>query len=320
MSIDRVTRKDANVYLDAQAMAEGLFNDHMATNFIMVGAAYQAGALPISAGALEQAIRLNGVSVDMNLLAFRWGRMAVVDAKRVESAVDVATGKVETPRVLTAEARQLVDATGARGELQRLLEIRVPELIAYQNASYARQYTDFVSRVAREESQKTPGRSGLSEAVARHLFKLMAYKDEYEVARLHLAAALTTEMHARFGPAVRYYWHLHPPLLRALGLKKKIRLGAWFRPALAMLSAMKELRGTALDVFGYARVRREERALIGEYRVLVERALAALSPVRHDAAVALADLPDMIRGYEDIKLDNVKHFRARAAELAARLG
>jgi len=246
--------------------------------------------------------------------------MAVADARRVEAAVETATGKVEAPRVLSAEARALVESTGGQGELRRLLEIRVPELIAYQNAGYARTYVDFVARVARAEAQKTPGRTGLSEAVARHLFKLMAYKDEYEVARLHLAAALETELRARFGPATRYYWHLHPPLLRALGLRKKIRFGSWFKPVFRTLSSMKGLRGTGLDVFGYARVRREERALIGEYRALVERALATLSPARHDVAVALADLPDMIRGYEDIKLDNVRQFRARAAELAARLG
>jgi indolepyruvate ferredoxin oxidoreductase len=320
MNIDRVSRKDANVYLDAQAMAEALFDDHMAANFIMVGAAYQAGALPISVDSLEQAIRLNGVSVDMNLLAFRWGRMAVVDARRVETAVATTTGKVEAPRVLSVEAQALVNATGAQGELRRLVEIRIAELIAYQDVGYARQYAEFVARVAREESEKTPGRSGLSEAVARHLFKLMAYKDEYEVARLHLSAALQAELRARFGSSARFYWHLHPPLLRAFGLKKKIRLGSWFGPVFSTLSAMKGLRGTALDVFGYARVRREERQLIGEYRALVERALAVLSPVRHDAAVALADLPDMIRGYEDVKLDNVKLFRARAAELVGRLG
>src|SRR6266496_3554720 len=315
MSLDRVTRKDANVYLDAQAMAEALFNDHMATNFIMVGAAYQAGALPISAASLETAIRLNGVSVEMNQLAFRWGRMAVLDARRVESAVVQAQGKVEPVRALSAEARALVDASGATGELKRLLEIRVPELIAYQDAGYARQYVDFVTRIAGEESRKTPGRTGLSEAVARHLFKLMAYKDEYEVARLHLAAAVEAELHARFGHGMPYYWHLHPPLLRALGLKQKIRVGSWFRPAFQALRAMKGLRGTALDVFGYARVRREERALVGEYRGLIERALGSLSPATHDAAVALGDLPDMIRGYEDVKLDSVRHFRARAVEL-----
>jgi indolepyruvate ferredoxin oxidoreductase len=320
MSIDRVTRKDANVYLDAQAMAEALFHDHMATNFIMVGAAYQAGALPISAASLEAAIRLNGVSVEMNQLAFRWGRMAVLDATRVEAAVVQAQGKVEPVRALSAEARALVDASGVTGELKRLLEIRVPELIAYQDPGYARQYVDFVTRVAGEESRKTPGRTGLSEAVARHLFKLMAYKDEYEVARLHLASAVEAELHARFGSEIRYYWHLHPPLLRALGLKKKIRLGSWFRPAFQALSAMKGLRGTALDVFGYARVRREERALIAEYRGLIERALGRLSPATHDTAVALGDLPDVIRGYEHVKLDNVRQFRARAAELVARLG
>ena len=257
----------------------------------------------------------------MNLLAFRWGRMAVVGRPARGGRGGRPQGKVETPRVLLRPRRgRSWTSTGAHGELRRLLEIRVPELIAYQNAGYARQYVDFVARVAREESRKTPGRTGLSEAVARHLFKLMAYKDEYEVARLHLGAALEAELHARFGPDIRYYWHLHPPLLRALGLKKKIRLGSWFKPAFEALRAMKGLRGTALDVFGYARVRREERALIGEYRALVERALATLSPANHDTAVAIGDLPDMIRGYEDIKLDNVRQFRARAAELVARLG
>jgi len=320
MSLDRVTRKDANVYVDALGMAEALFNDHMATNFILVGAAYQAGALPISAGSVEAAIQLNGVSVDMNLLAFRWGRMAVVDARRVEAAVQTATGKVETRQALSAEAAALVEVAGAQGELRRLLEVRVPELIAYQDAAYAKRYADVVARVAAEEARKTPGRSGLSEAVARNLFKLMAYKDEYEVARLHLSASLEAELSARFGQEIRYYWHLHPPLFRALGLTRKIRLGSWFRPVFGALRAMRGLRGTALDPFGYARVRREERALVDEYRALVERALEMLGPDSHDAAVALADLPDMIRGYEEIKLGNITQFRRRAAELSARLG
>jgi indolepyruvate ferredoxin oxidoreductase len=320
MSLDRVTRKDANVYVDALGMAEALFNDHMATNFILVGAAYQAGALPISAGSVEAAIQLNGVSVDMNLLAFRWGRMAVVDARRVEAAVQMATGKVETRGALSAEAAALVDAARAQGELRRLLEVRVPELIAYQDAVYAKRYVDVVARVADEEARKTPGRSGLSEAVSRNLFKLMAYKDEYEVARLHLSASLEAELSARFGQEIRYYWHLHPPLFRALGLTKKIRLGSWFRPVFGALRAMRGLRGTALDPFGYARVRREERALVDEYRAHVERALEKLGPDSHDAAVALADLPDMIRGYEEIKLGNITQFRRRAAELSGRLG
>src|SRR5713226_387246 len=286
MSIDRVTRKDPNVYLDAQAMAEALFDDHMATNPILLGAAYQAGALPISAASIERAMRLNGAAVETNLLAFRWGRMAVVDRKQVEAAVAQATTQAVEPRALSAEVRALVDRVEASGELRRLLEIRVPELIAYQNAAYAGEYVDFVRRVSYVEVEAAPGSVGLAEAVARHLYKLMAYKDEYEVARLHLDAALAAQVQAKFGQKVRTYWHLHPPLLRALGLKKKIRLGAWFAPAFQLLKSMKGLRGTALDPFGYAEVRRVERALIGEYRQLVKTALVRLSPVTHGAAVS----------------------------------
>ncbi len=319
MSIDRVTRKDPNVYLDALAMAEGLFDDHMAVNPILLGAAYQAGALPISSASIEQAIRLNGVSVDMNLLAFRWGRMAVVDSKQVEAAVKRATGKVAVERVLSAEARALVDEAGVSGEARRFLEVRVPELIAYQNAAYARQYVEFVKRVAAEEEQRTPGHTALTAAVARHLFKLMAYKDEYEVARLHLDAALAADLRVRFGEPIRFYWHLHPPMLRALGMKRKIKLGAWFAPAFKALRALKWLRGTPLDVFGYAAVRRVERELVVEYRRLVETALARLSPATRDAAVAIAELPDEIRGFEQIKLDSVARFRDKAAQLISRL-
>jgi indolepyruvate ferredoxin oxidoreductase len=319
MSIDRVTRKDPNVYLDAQAMAEALFDDHMATNPILLGAAYQAGALPISAGSIERAMRLNGVAVEMNLLAFRWGRMAVVDRKHVEAAVRQATGKAEESRQLDAEARALVDSVGAAGELKRLLEVRVPELIAYQSAAYARQYVDFVRTVAEKERRLAPGHTGVAEGVARHLHKLMAYKDEYEVARLHLAAAVRADLEARFGPAIRVFWHLHPPILRALGWKRKIRFGAWFRPMLAALSSLKGLRGTPLDVFGYAEVRRVERGLIGEYRRMIETALGRLGPQNHDTAVAIAELPDEIRGYERIKLDNVRRVREKAEQLLATL-
>jgi indolepyruvate ferredoxin oxidoreductase len=246
--------------------------------------------------------------------------MAVVDRKQVEAAVAQATAQtVEPPRELSAEARALVDRVEGSGELRRLLEIRVPELIAYQNAAYAGEYVDFVRRVAEVEVERAPGSVGLAEAVARHLYRLMAYKDEYEVARLHLDAALAAQIQAKFGQKVQVYWHLHPPLLRALGLKKKIRLGAWFAPAFRLLRAMKGLRGTALDPFGYAEVRRVERALVGEYRQIVETALVRLSPVTHGAAVTLAELPDEIRGYEHIKLEGVARFRDRAKQLMAQL-
>jgi indolepyruvate ferredoxin oxidoreductase len=146
----------------------------------------------------------------------------------------------------------------------------------------------------------------------------MAYKDEYEVARLHLDAALEAELRSRFGERIRVYWHLHPPLLRALGLKKKLKLGAWFRPAFQALYAFRRLRGSPLDPFGYAEVRRVERALVGEYIHQIETVLRRLDPGNHDAAVALAELPDQIRGYEHIKLDNVKRYREAAIQLLAK--
>jgi indolepyruvate ferredoxin oxidoreductase len=309
LSIDRVTRKDDNVYLDALALAETLFDDHMATNLLVLGAAYQAGAIPVSAAAIEEAIALNGVGVAMNTQAFRAGRLVVADPAWVSTLRRERIGAVETVAALTPEARALIDETRATGELRRLLEIRVPELIAYQDAAYARPYVDLVGRVAAAEQAAMPGQTRLAETVARHLFKLMAYKDEYEVARLHLKSDLAGRLAAEYPDGVRVEYNLHPPILRALGWKKKMRFGRWFDRAFRLLVSMRGLRGTALDPFGRAEVRRVERALIGEYRALVEKTLAGLSPESYDRALKLAGLPDLIRGYEDVKLGNVQRFR-----------
>ncbi len=309
-SIGRVTRKDENVYLDALGLAETLFGDHMAANMIVLGAAYQAGAIPIGAGAIEQAIALNGVSVGMNTQAFRAGRLLVVDPQWAAGLRRRRAGAVEPAPALTAEARALVDLVGAEGELRRLLEIRVPELIAYQDAAYARQYVEFVARVRAAEQQAVPGTSRLAEAVARYLFKLMAYKDEYEVARLHLAQAWPAQLADEYPDGVQVRYHLHPPILRALGLRRKMALGQpWLDRVFRLLVGLRRLRGTALDPFGRAHVRRVERALIGEYRALVDKALVGLSPESHERAVKLASLPDLIRGYEGVKLRNVERFR-----------
>jgi indolepyruvate ferredoxin oxidoreductase len=202
-----------------------------------------------------------------------------------------------------------VDAVGADGELRRLLEIRVPELIEYQDAAYARSYVEFVTRVRDAERAAVPGTTALSEAVARYLFKLMAYKDEYEVARLHLKNSLTAALQAEYPDGVTVHYNLHPPLLRALGWQGKIKFGRWFDGVFRALHAMRGLRGSALDLFGWPEVRRVERALVGEYRALVEKALVALDASSHARAVKLAALPDVIRGYEEIKLANVRRFR-----------
>ena len=181
-AIDSATRRDANVYLDAQRLAEELLGDHMPANMVALGAAWQRGALPISRGALEEAIRLNGAAVDKNLAAFAWGRACVADPEAVARAIKGPEASEPIPAPLAPAALELIESVEAEGELRRLLEVRVPELIAYQSRRYAQEYVDFV----REVLTRT-GSSAIAEAVARQLHYLMAYKDEYEVARLHLA-------------------------------------------------------------------------------------------------------------------------------------
>ena len=147
----------------------------------------------------------------------------------------------------------------------------------------------------------------------------MSYKDEYEVARLHLDSVERAKVTKEFGEGAKVYFMLHPPLLRALGMKRKLKLGPWFTPAFRVLRRMKRLRGTPLDVFGLPKVRRVERALIGEYRALVERSVAELEPASRDTVVKIAALPDIVRGYEEIKLSNVERYRAEAEKLEAQL-
>ena len=308
-SINRFTRKDENVFFDALGLAQTLFDDHMASNMIVLGAAYQAGAIPVSAAAIEEAIVLNGVSVPMNTQAFRAGRLLVAEPAWVATLKRRRLGAVDVAAALTDEARRLVDTVPAAGELRRLLELRVPELIAYQNVAYARQYVEFVRRVREVEQAAVRGETRLGEAVARYLFKLMAYKDEYEVARLHVRNDLAAALQAEFPGGVRLQYNLHPPILRALGFSTKLKLGRWFDGAFRLLVALRGLRGTALDPFGRARVRRVERQLVSEYKALVEKALVGLSPESYERAAKLAGLPDVIRGYEEIKLRNVQRFR-----------
>jgi indolepyruvate ferredoxin oxidoreductase len=313
-TMNRVSRKDENVFVDALGLGEALFGDHMAANMILLGAAYQAGAIPVRAAAIEEAIQINAVQVEMNTQAFRVGRLLVADPAWIQTVERSRAGAVALRGELGAEARALVESAGAQGELRRLLEVRVPELIAYQDAPYARRYVDLVRRMAEAERAAVPGETRLAEAVARNLYKLMAYKDEYEVARLHLRPEVRASIQAEMGEAeVRY--QLHPPILRALGLRRKLSLGTWIEGPFRLLVAMRRLRGTLLDPFGYAKVRRVERALVAEYRAMVERALRDLAAETHERAVRIARLPDLVRGYEDVKLRNLQRFREEARAL-----
>ncbi len=322
--IDRVTRKEHNVFLDGEALAAGLFGDAMATNNFMVGVAFQAGTIPLQAESIEDAIRQSGVAVDMSLAAFRWGRMAVVDRAFVEAEVarQKTGGQVvvlnKAPQ-LSPAARAIVDSIGASGEVKRLVEIRVPELIAFQDEAYARRYAEVIKRVVAGE-QKAVSSSALAEAAARYLYKLMAYKDEFEVARLHTDPAFLAELDAQFPHGYSVKYNLAPPLLSktdpVTGHPQKKQYGEWMFKAFKRLSGLKRFRGSALDVFGKTEERQTERKLIEEYIQLLDQILARLNPVNHAAAVALASVPDEIRGFGHVKEKNL----AAARELqAARL-
>ena len=300
-------------FLDASAIAKNLFGDEQYANMILVGAAYQAGALPVSAEAIEHAIRLNGVAADANIRAFRARPARVHDGPGHDSPGDDATGH-DAPA--SAAAAGQPGAAPAERSLEDHVNLRASELAAFQDRACADDYAAFVARVQAREAAVTGGEE-LTRAVAQHLHKLTAYKDEYEVARLSLDPALDEAVRAQFGDGARYAYRLHPPVLRALGLKHKVSLGPWFRPAFATLVAMRRLRGTPLDPFGYTEVRRTERALITEYRQVIEELLAGLTDGNHGLAVEIAALPDMIRGYEHIKLATVRAYHEKLAELRA---
>ncbi|WP_153162765.1 indolepyruvate ferredoxin oxidoreductase family protein [Zoogloea sp. 1C4] len=319
--IDRVSRKDDNVFLDGQAMAEGLFGDAMATNNFMVGVAFQAGTIPLKAESIEQAIKNSGVGVEQSLAAFRWGRMVVVDRAFVEAEIARQAGAgvftLNPQPQLSAAARAIVDSVGAQGEVKRLVEVRVPELIAFQDEAYARRYADVIKRVVAAEQRVLPG-SALSEAAARYLYKLMAYKDEYEVARLHTDPAFLAQLDAQFPNGYEVKYNLAPPLLAdkdpKTGHLLKKQYGQWMFKAFQRLAGLKKLRGGALDLFGKTEERRTERDLIDEYIKTLDEIVTKLSPSNHAAAVALANVPDEIRGFGHVKEKNLAAARKLQAE------
>jgi indolepyruvate ferredoxin oxidoreductase len=317
-AIDAGCREGQSIFFDSKTLAQQLFGDGQLANMLLVGAAYEGGGLPISAESLEQAIELNGVAVQANLQAFRRGRQLVADpaaAARAIHALHAATEVTEpVPSPTAAAIAETVGATPGSA-LADLVGLRVQDLIDYQNDGYARRYADLVRRVRGAETDCIDGAEAVTEAVAVNLHKLMAYKDEYEVARLALDPAERAKITAQFGPDAKIKWKLHPPILKALGMRRKISVGAWFTVVFVVLRWMKFLRGTKLDVFGYARVRRTERRLVEEYVAAVETMVDRLTPDTHDLAVRIANLPDLVRGYDDVKMRNVELYDAQLAAL-----
>ncbi|MFI7067680.1 indolepyruvate ferredoxin oxidoreductase family protein [Kribbella sp. NPDC050124] len=311
--LDESTAASENLYIDAGELAERFFADHMQTNMILVGAAYQHGVLPLEEWAIEAAIRHNGAAVKKNLAAIRVGRIAVVMPELIAAP--------DAPAVeILPEVRQLIADLDLESPLSERVERLAQELVAYQDKAYAQSFCDAVGELDARVSQANvaQGRE-MTAAYAEGLFKLMSFKDEYEVARLHLDSAERAKLAAAFGSDAKVKIMLHPPLLRALGMKRKIPCGAWALPVLRLLYSMRAIRGTRVDVFGWAKVRRQERALPSEYRRLMGLAVDHLDNDNLPLLLDVAKSPDLIRGYEDIKLSSIEHFRAHTTDLVNHL-
>jgi indolepyruvate ferredoxin oxidoreductase len=303
---DAVAPGDAE-FLDATRLATGLMGDSIATNLFMVGFAYQRGLIPLGEDAILRAIELNGAAVESNKQSFRWGRLAAVDPARVAAAAVPASAKPDSQRL-----SESVDEMIAR---------RAAFLTDYQDAAYARRYTDFVAKVRTAETARLPGKTALTEAVARYYFKLLAIKDEYEVARLYTDGDFLKRIAAQFEGDYKLNFHLAPPLSNkpdpVTGEAKKSTYGPWMMTAFRVLAKMKWLRGTALDVFGRTHERRTERRLITDYEALIDELLPRLAAHNHAIAADLASIPEHIRGYGHVKDRHLKAAKAKEAELVA---
>jgi indolepyruvate ferredoxin oxidoreductase len=293
-------------FVDAGRLATALLGNSIGANMFMLGYAYQLGALPLSAEAIERAIEMNGEAVPMNISAFRYGRRAAVDPKALEALIE--------PR-----PQQQNDSVKLSQSFAETVERRAAFLTDYQNENYARRYRNLVERVRTVEAEKAPGQCGLAEAVARYLFKLMAYKDEYEIARLYSETSFIDRVKSNFdGDRLRFEFHLAPPLLARrdpqTGEPKKMSFGPWMLKVFAALAKFKFLRGTMFDPFGYTAERKMERRLVADYEILLGEIIEQLTPNNHRIAVELAMIPEKIRGFGPVKQ---RHLVAAKAEQAA---
>jgi indolepyruvate ferredoxin oxidoreductase len=298
-------RKDSS-FFDFTKPAETLLGDAIATNMMMMGYAYQKGLLPLSAAAIEQAIEINGVSIKMNTEAFRLGRLAAADPARLAGMIKGQDGTVAAK---TLEAMSLDEIVAHRSAW----------LNEYQNERLAERYRHMVTRVRNVALDGGFGEQ-LPRTVAVNYAKLLAYKDEYEVARLYTDGAFEKQLRDQFDGDFKISFNLAPPMLGgakdALGRPRKRAFGAWMKPVFRLLAKMRFLRGTPFDIFGYSADRKLERDLIAGYEKDVAFVLSVLSPLTFDTAVELLSLPDQIRGYGPVKEKAVQDAKARYAQLA----
>ncbi|UHQ55282.1 indolepyruvate ferredoxin oxidoreductase family protein [Microbulbifer sp. YPW16] len=290
--------------VEGHKLTEAALGDTLTANIFMLGFAWQKGMLPLGLDALQQAIELNGVAVEANLQGFAAGRLAAADRARLDQLLTGTRRTAQLPRTL-----------------EEIVAHRVGHLTGYQNAELARRYQALVDRVRDAEILRVPASEALAEVVARYYAKLLAYKDEYEVARLYTDGRFTSALEENFAGDFELEFNLAPPLLapfdKALGRPRKMKFGGWMHKAFGVLARFKFLRGTAFDIFGYTAERRMERQLIGEYEQLVDRVIGSLNADNHAAAIELLSYPDRIRGYGPVKeasVEEAQKFRNDALE------
>ena len=308
--IEQSTKATHNVWLDAEAIAKRVFQSQSAANLIVLGAACQAGLLPVSSKAIAKAIELNAAAVTMNLEAFALGRRLASEPGLAEQIAESAMA--HAPPTLNTAATQMLDQVGADAPLAETLRWRIPELVAYQGEEWARTFTNAIAELRQAEvrARGAAGGSELTVSAARQLAKFMTYKDEYEVARLHRRPELTDEIRDQFGHNAKIDFMLQPPTLNRIGNSKKISVPE--RAATVMfagLAKMKRLRGHRFDPFGNTEERRLERDLIDDYQKLLADVATRLTSDNYQAAVELVGLADQVRGFSDVKLANVARYR-----------
>jgi len=305
-TIEETVGADRAYFVEATELATALLGDSIATNLFMLGFAFQKGFVPVSADAIFRAIDLNGVAASMNQRAFTWGRRAAHDIAAVR-------------RIAFPDKAEPATATDPAAALRRMIETRIDYLTQYQSARYAARYAALVDKVRTVQATSTPHDVGLTEAVARYYFKLLAYKDEYEVARLYADPAFLRRVADAFEGDVKLRFHLAPPLLArrdpVTGELQKREYGGWMLNAFRVLAKFKLLRGTPFDPFGHTEERKEERALASRYAATVEELLEKLTPANHALAVEIAKLPEYIRGFGHVKRRSITSTQSREAEL-----
>ena len=303
-TIQDLAGKDQTEFIDATRMANALTGDSIATNIFLLGFAFQKGFIPLQNSSIEKAIEINGISAKENKLAFMWGRRTAFDRNQVRSLISSVVFDFNPV---------------PEKNLDKTIQHRADILKNYQNEKYGQRYLQMVERIRSIENDRVPGSTELTKTVAIYYYKLLAYKDEYEVARLYANGDFLKKLNGFFEGDFKLKFHLAPPLFSRrdfhTGELKKSTFGMWLLIAMKFLSRLKFLRGTIFDPFGKTRDRKMERQLIKDYELTLEKLLRGLSKKNHDVAIEIAKIPEMIRGYDLVKNRNVKSAKSQEKEL-----